>query len=527
MDSSNGLVYLVGAGPGDPDLITVKGRRLLTIADVVLHDRLCPRALLAECRPVAELIDVGKTPGRPAMSQARINELLIQHARAGRTVVRLKGGDPFVFGRGAEELAACRGAGVDCIVIPGITSALAVPAEVGVPMTHRNVSRSFAVVTGRAGDGAELPPHDYAALARIDTLVLLMGRANLRQIASALLAAGRAPTTPAAAIAAEVGTGQRLVTAPLADIADAADRAGLAAPVVTVIGETAALARAQSDWLAARQVGRPLAGRRIAVTHATAHPSELRRLLIESGATIVDFPLLRITFPDETPALDRALRTLPEFDWVVFTSISAVRGFWRRLETLGHDACSLKNCRIAAVGPAAARELRGYGVTASLVPAAYTAESLAQALCAAHGVRGRKVLVPHGSLAMQALQNALRTAGADVIGAVAYVTDAATPTPAAVENLQAGVDAFVFCSPSGVLRFAALNLDLPRTTMACIGPTTAEAAARLGYAVDIVPDRPGTKGLVAALAAHFAGAGRSAGETPALPCDQSAPAKTH
>lgn len=247
-NSGPGIVYLVGAGPGDPDLITVKGLKVLRSADVILHDRLCPSPLLAERRPDAEIIDVGKAPGQPSWTQTRINERIVQEARSGRAVVRLKGGDPFVFGRGGEEVIACDAAGVSCVVIPGVSSAVGVPASAGIPVTHRGVGRSVAVITGRTDGESDLPPHDYDALARVDTLVLLMGWANLRPICQALIGGGRDAQTPAACVASGTTPRQRVVTGTLATIADAAERAELEPPVTTIIGELARFAEARDWW---------------------------------------------------------------------------------------------------------------------------------------------------------------------------------------------------------------------------------------------------------------------------------------
>lgn len=267
-----GTVYLVGAGPGDPDLITVRGRDLLARADVVLHDRLIPHELLAHCRTDAHVIDVGKVPYGDSTPQEETNALLIAHARAGRTVVRLKGGDPFVFGRGGEEVAACRAADVPCVIVPGVSSAFAVPAVVGIPVTHRHTSRTFAVIAGRTGDGRAIPDYDYAALARIDTLCLLMGRGNLRGVADALMAAGRAGDTPAAAIANGTRPDQRTVVATLATIAETADAAELQPPVLTVIGPTAAFASASGEV-------------KSAFAAAAAAPDESQQLTVDRSRT--------------------------------------------------------------------------------------------------------------------------------------------------------------------------------------------------------------------------------------------------
>ncbi len=250
MQAVGGVVYLVGAGPGDPELITVRGLKLVRTADVVLHDRLVSRETLAECRTDAEVVSVGKTPFGRSTPQERINHLLVEYALAGRSVVRLKGGDPFVFGRGGEELAACRAAGAPCVVVPGVSSAVAVPGVVGVPVTHRDVSRSFAVITGHTHD-VDVPPHDFGALAGVDTLVLLMGLSNLAALTQRLIAAGRAPETPAVSIAHGTTPEQRVERGTLATIAARAAAAELATPTLTVIGPTAAWADAEdAEWCA-------------------------------------------------------------------------------------------------------------------------------------------------------------------------------------------------------------------------------------------------------------------------------------
>ncbi len=499
-----GMVYLVGAGPGDPGLLTVRGQECLAAADVVLYDRLVAPELLALCRLDAELVDVGKTPGDAGLSQPRINALLVEHARAGHRVVRLKGGDPFVFGRGAEERAACRAAGVACVVVPGVTAATAVPAAAGIPVTCRKIARSFAVITGRADDDADLPPHDYHALARVDTLVLLMGRANLRQLAAALLAAGRCGQTPAAAIASGTTRDERVVTATLATIADAADEAGLAPPVVTVIGPTAALASEPLTWWQSIRAERPLAGRRIAITQAISSSSELRRLLLERGAAVIDFPLIQISYPDKTD-LDPVVPRLAEFEWVLFSSIHCVCGFWRCLERARRDARALAGCRVAAIGPGTVRELRARGIVPDVVPPVHMARGMLATMRATRALTGRRILLPHGNIALTTIADGLRAAGANVYSAIVYQTEPYTPPPAAWTRLRAGVDALLFCSPSAVRQFHALAVDATNLVIGCIGETTAGVATELGYRVQIIPDNPGSAGLVDSVEASFSG----------------------
>ncbi|MCG8406335.1 MAG: uroporphyrinogen-III C-methyltransferase [Phycisphaerales bacterium] len=507
MSRSVGIVYLVGAGPGDPGLITVKGLECLRSADVILHDRLTPLALLEEAKVGCEIVDVGKTPGCTSFSQAEICALMVEKARQGHVIVRLKGGDPFVFGRGLEELSACREGGIDCVVVPGVTSAVGVPASVGVPVTHRKAGRSFVVVTGRTDDDAELPPHDYKALAGIDTIVLLMGRSNLKRIAEALIAAGRDPVTPVVCIASGTTDRERSVTATLETIAEAASREDLQSPAVTVIGETAAFAEEHLAWSLRRADGRSLAGRRVVITQALSSSSELQRLLRVAGARVVHCPLIQITYPERTPELDDVFEKLSDVDWVVFSSVHGVRGFWRCLDMQGLDARAIGRCQVAALGPGTARALERYGVHADLIPDVATAEYLVDAILLRERLRlqsgSLKVLFPHGNLALPTVADGLRAAGADVREAVIYVTEDATPSPSVLDQVKVGVDAILFCSPSAVQRFAKLALASPGAVLGCIGPTTAAAASELGYSVDIIPDRPGSAGLVDALADHF------------------------
>lgn len=511
MSSSPGIVYLVGAGPGDPGLITVKGRELLRAADVILYDRLVSSVLLSEAKIGAELVDVGKAPGGRATSQGEINQLLIEKARLSAIVVRLKGGDPFVFGRGGEELAACRAAGISCIVVPGVSSAIAAPASAGIPVTHRGEARSLVVITGRTEDAAALPPHDYEALAKIDTIILMMGRANLADIARRLQEAGRDPLTPAACISEGTTPRQQIVTGTLATIAEEADRAELPSPMVTIVGETVTFATEQAAWLERIRADRPLTGRRIAVTQAasTASTNELPRGLTEAGAHIVHCPMIEITHPAVAPELDDAITTLDEFNWIVFTSLHGVRGFWHRLSLLGRDARALGRCKVAAVGPGTSRELESKGILADLVPPLATAESLVDAMKSVIKTSGGeiKVLFPRGDLALPTVPNGLRTVGARVIDPIVYLTKEAALTSAALSELRAGVDAILFCSPSAVRGFASMHIDLGNAVIGCIGPTTAAAARDAGLPVDVVPDTPGSAHLIAALSAHFQNAG--------------------
>ncbi|UCC31311.1 MAG: uroporphyrinogen-III C-methyltransferase, partial [Phycisphaerales bacterium] len=366
MRHSPGTVYLIGAGPGDAGLITVRGRQLLEYADVILHDRLISGDLLVYARPGAEVIDVGKVPGESRHTQEDIHATLIDRARRGRTVIRLKGGDPLVFGRGWEEWRACRDAAVPCIVVPGVTSAVAAPAAAGIPVTHRGTSRTFAVTTARTADDTAAFSSNCKALAKVDTVAILMGRSRVAEAARAFVSAGRDPATPAACIEQGTTPWQRSVVATLETIAEAADRKGLRAPVVTVIGEVARCADEYKEYLDSiwtqcaprtRRGGtssgptfvpsEPLAGKRIVITRSHSSLRGLRRRLLAAGASTIEAPMIRVEYPEKPDLLDAAIRNLKCYDWIAFSSVHGVRGFFERLRVLDRDVRALASCKVA------------------------------------------------------------------------------------------------------------------------------------------------------------------------------------
>jgi len=505
MEAEPGKVYLVGAGPGDAGLITVRGRALLRSGDVVIHDRLIAPELLGHIRTDAELIDVGKVPGRAPHSQDAINALLVARARAGRSVVRLKGGDPFLFGRGWEEWAACDRANVACVVVPGVSSALAAPASAGIPVTLRGVGRTVAIVTARTEADDTAATLDYDALARMDTIVIMMGRAALGDVARRLIEAGRDAATPAACIERGTTPCQREVIATLGGIATAADRAGLRAPMVTCIGAVVARRLGGSSGDPGPASASSLAGKRIAITCAASSMDGLRRLLSEAGADVIDCPMIRIAYDAEPNARD--IMAVGSHDWIAFTSVHGVRGFFRALAASGRDARALGGCRCAAVGPATADELKAFGITADLIPDCFTAAGLVEALGARMTPTRRSVLLPRGDIAGRSLPDGLRRLGADVDEVVVYRTVPATPSASEQAALGGDVDAVVFCSPSAVHRFVELGLDVKGTIVACIGPTTAAAASASGMLADIVAGEHTATGLAAALADRWTPAG--------------------
>jgi uroporphyrinogen III methyltransferase / synthase len=510
----SGRVFLVGAGPGDPGLLTLRGQRCLAAADVVVHDHLVNRRLLAHARAGAEVVDVGRPHGEGGrLSQDAISALLVERARAGRTVVRLKNGDPFLFGRGGEEAAALAGAGVAFEVVPGVSAAIAVPAYAGIPVTEREHASLVTIVTGHlacAGEPGSAPPLPWDALvAQGGTLVFLMAVRRLAAIMDALAAHGLDPAVPAAAIARGTTGEQRTVVATVATLAERAAAAGVAAPAVVVVGRTVAL-RERIAWFEAR----PLAGRRVVVTRPRAQAESLALTLEDLGADVVPFPTIAIADAPDAAALDRAVGAAGGYDWIVFTSANGVRVFFARLAALGRDVRELARARLAAIGPETAAELERRLLRPAVVPADYRAEGLLDAL-AGEDMRGARVLLPRAEGARAILPERLRARGAAVDEVIAY--RAVTPPDADVAGLRAAlaadtIDAVTFTSSSTVRNFAALvgpdalaalaSRRQPR--VACIGPVTADTAREIGLRVDVVPEAYTTAALARALAEHFA-----------------------
>ena len=493
-----GVVHLVGAGPGDPGLITARGAELLRRADVVVYDRLVSQDLLALAAQ-AELVYVGKEPTTPSDFQAHINDTLAAAALAGKTVVRLKGGDPFVFGRGGEEALALAAAGVRYEVVPGVTSAIAVPAYSGAPVTHRGVAAAFTVVTGSEDPSKPDSDLDWDALARTPgTLVVLMGWRSLPAIVDALLAAGRSPDTPVTATQWGTLPRQLTVDGTLADIVRKGADAGLSAPVVTVIGDVAAL-RPGIRW---RDRG-PLGGKRVLVTRTRAQASSLSALLAEQGALPVELPTIETLPVEDASALDAALAELARFDWVVFTSVNGVDAAFERLAAAGRDARAFAGARVAAIGPATAAALASRGIAADLIPGAYTTQAIVGAF-RERGVDGARMLLPRADIAPPAMSDALRGLGAEVAEVVAYrtVTPSDAAERAAALFASGTIDAVTFTSSSTARNLVALLGGDPSPVNAAavvsIGPATSEAARELGVRVDVEASEHTVRGVVAA-----------------------------
>lgn len=497
MKPEPGTVYLVGAGPGDPGLITVRGLDLLRQADVIIHDRLIPQELLREARADAMIIDAGKAPGDHRFTQDEINALLVEHAQAGRCVVRLKGGDPFVFGRGYEELTACHDAGISCKVIPGVSSAIAGPAAAGIPITHRGIARNFAVVTARTGNTDDAADLDYAALASMDTLVVLMGRGKLRDVTNGLLAAGREASTPAACIEQATTSVQRVVTGTLATIADRADAADFRPPVVTVIGEVARFAKSPS--MAAKSKA-TLPGSVVAVTGTTTINQHLREALEHRGASVIECPLIDIVYETDGAAQD-ILSQLHTYDWLVFTSVHGARGFVRAMQNNFIATAAISNCWIAAVGPTTRQKLSEHGFCVDFVPTNFCAAALVEQL-RSH-VSGRRVLLPCGDHARAELSEGLTAAGAQVDQLLVYRNVPHRPSAEMLARVVYEAGIIVLSSPTAVRQFVEVGLSARGVVVACLGPTTAAAARRAGLPVSVVAVDHRAEGMAEALEAYF------------------------
>ena len=489
-----GTVYLVGAGPGDPGLLTRRAVELLGRADAVVHDRLIPTEALALVRPGAELHDVGKRPGGSRL-QDDINALLVELAEAGKEVVRLKGGDPFVFGRGGEEAEVLAAAGVPFEVVPGITAGLAAPAYAGIPVTHRDVASAVALVTAHEDPTKPETKLDWAALAAFPgTLVFYMGVRSLPATVARLVAAGRPAAQPVAVVERGTLPGQRTVLATLADVVERVEEAGIRPPAVTVVGEVTAL-REELAWFERR----PLYGRRVVVTRARAQASGLAGRLAALGAEAVEAPAIRIEARSLDGALRRAVERIEDYALVCLTSPNGAGLLLDALDAIGRDARALAGATVAAIGPGTAAELRTRGIRADVVPERSIAEALVEAL-EATAVEGLDVLVARAAEARDVLPDALAARGARVEVAALYDTVA---DPLAAERaLDVARADYVTFTSSSTVRFllAALGGTMPEgPRLVSIGPVTSATLREHGLPVHVEATRHDVDGLVEAL----------------------------
>jgi len=495
-----GIVYLVGAGPGDPGLITARGRDLIGECDAIVYDALANPALYADSR--ATLHDVGKRGGSTdSARQEEINRLLVSLARDGQRVVRLKGGDPFVFGRGSEEAQALAAAGIPFEVVPGVTAGIAAPAYAGIPVTHRGAATSVTFVTGHEDPTKGAPTVDWSALARAGgTLVLYMGVRSLGRIARTLLAAGMPMETPAAAVQWGTRSDQRTVVATLSTLEACVEEAGLEAPVIFVIGQVVALRR-EIAWLERR----PLFGWRVLVTRAQSPRSSLARALSDAGADVVEAPATRIE-PLDPGCVRGAIAHLDAYDWIIFTSQNGVELFWAALREMGLDARALAAVRVAAVGPATAAALLDHGIAVDVTPERFVAEGVLEAVAARDDVAGSRVLYVAADGARDVLPNGLTTMGARVDVAPIYrsVPDAAGGDAIRAFAREATDRTLAaFTSASAVRAFADAAGDARgRVAAASIGPATTAAAREAGLTVCVEAARSTIPSLLDAIVAY-------------------------
>ena len=503
---NSGIVYLVGAGPGDPSLITLRGMEYLQRAEVVVYDYLANEQLLNHAPAKAELIYAGKVGGRHNQGQDEINNVLIKKAKEGKVVVRLKGGDPFVFGRGGEECEALRDAGIPFEVVPGVTAAVGASAYSGIPLTHRDITASVAFVTGQEGKDKEESNIDWDRLSLGGgTVVFYMGITTLRRNMQRMMEHGRPSETPVALVRWATTPSQQVLVGTLADIADRADECSFKPPAITIVGEVVAL-REKLKWFDKRT----LCGKKIIVTRAAEQAGEFSGKLTVRGATVLECPTIRLVEPESWQLLDLAIRELHDYDWLVLTSANAVRFFFQRLESLGLDARALAKCRICAVGSRTADEVRTFGIKPDLVPADYQAEGVVEEFSRLDMINSR-VLYPRADKARDVIPRELKRLGAHVDSPIVYrnIFPERLPPETLFALEKRSVDCITFTSSSTVQNLAAmlgeeLMFDLLKgVIVASIGPITSKSCRDLGLKVDVEPGKHTMDALVEALEAHF------------------------
>ncbi len=502
MTVKKGTVYLIGAGPGDPGLITVKGMECIKSADVIVYDRLASPRLLEYCKPGARSIYVGKKPDRHTLTQDEINNLLVKEAMQGRTVARLKGGDPFVFGRGGEEAEELAKNGIPFEIVPGVTSAVAVPAYAGIPVTHRNYTSTLAIITGNEDPGKESSSILWDKIATgAGTLVFLMGMGNLPAICEQLVKHGRPAETPVALIRWGTRPEQRTLVGTLDNISRLAAEADFKNPAIIVVGEVVKL-REHLRWFE----NKPLFGKRVLVTRSREQASILSRSIERLGGEPVEFPTISISAPVDYAPMDRAIRRIGEYKWIIFTSVNGVKYFFDRLRALDRDIRDLHGVRVCAIGPQTQKSLQKLALRVDYVPGEYRAEEIV------NGLRdkimpGDRVLLPRADIARKVLPEGLVQLGADVDEVTAYRTVAGRGNvPLVAGQLERGeIDIITFTSSSTVRNFVEmLGRDKApgyarRAIVACIGPVTARTALELGLPVHIQPGEYTINGLIQAI----------------------------
>lgn len=498
-----GKVYIIGAGPGDPGLITLKAVEALRLANVVIYDNLVNEELLKYAPSTARFIYAGKKGGDHTLPQDKINELLAKEGRDGNIVARLKGGDPFIFGRGGEEAEMLIAHGVPFEVIPGVTSAIAVPAYAGIPLTHRGLTSTVAFITGHEDPTKEKSDIDWQALVGIGTLVFLMGVKNLGQITEALIARGKSPETPAALIRRGTLPKQQVLTGTLATIVELTQFNHFKPPAILVVGKVVEL-RDTLSWFDTK----PLFGKGVVITRPERQADDLASLLAAQGAHPIAFPTIAIEPPADWNALDLTIDQIESYQWLIFTSANGVHFFFDRLRQKGRDVRDLKGIQVCCIGPATARQIEARGITVDLVPDEFIAEGVVKSF-ASLDITGKKILIPRAEKARDILPEMLKKQGAEVTVAATYRTvNSGRKKEELLEWIDSGdVDVITFTSSSTVTNFIEImgkDYKLPaHVKIACIGPVTASTAIKAGFKIDMTQNEYTMEGLVQSLVNYF------------------------
>jgi len=499
-----GKVYLVGAGPGDPGLITVKGLECLSTADTVIYDHLLDESLINNARKDSEKIYVGKSGSHHTLEQNEINKLIVTRAKEGKIVVRLKGGDPFLFGRGGEEAEILASEGIPFEIVPGVTSAIAVPSYAGIPVTHRALSSSVAIVTGHEDPAKKSVNIAWDKLAwGTDTLILLMAMQNLPDIVEKLIGYGRKPETPVAIIQEGTRPQQITVIGTLHNIVEKVKECKIEPPAIVVVGSVVTL-RDKLRWFD----NGPLWGKRILITRARSQSGTLSKLLREKGAQTVELPAIKIQPSNAINEMNSALLKLSEFQWIIFTSVNSVESFFSRLNILNLDSRALHGVNVASIGPATSESLKKFGIRVDYQPTIYTSTALAEGLKNLN-IHNSNILLPRSDIADEDLCKNLESSGARVHRINAYLTKPDTRSlEKALDLIHEGkIDVVTFTSSSTVNFFIAsmpANFNLPQQLIiACIGPKTAESVIKAGLKVDIIARQQTIPGLVEAIEEFF------------------------
>ncbi len=508
MNNKRGRVYLIGAGPGDPGLLTLKAKQCIEKADVIVYDYLASSSLLKYADKNAEIIYVGKKGGDHTMAQDKINSLLAEKGAQGLVVARLKGGDPFIFGRGGEEAEVLIDNDIPFEIIPGVTSAIAAPAYAGIPLTHRKHASSVCLITGHEDPTKHETNIKWNALAKNNnTLVFLMGVKNLPNITKNLVENGKSPDTPIALVRWGTTASQETITGSLANIVDKVNKAGLKPPAVIVVGSVVSL-REKMKWFE----NAPLFGKRIIVTRARAQASDLVSMLNDMGAECIEAPVIKIVSPSDNSDLANAVENINNFNWIIFTSVNGVKFFFKTLFDAKKDVRALGNIKCACIGPATAKKLKEYGIICDIIPKTYKAESVVEAFSKIE-IKNKKILLPRAKKARTILPEELKKMGADVLEVCAYETipDMSNMDQLSELSEKKSIDVITFTSSSTVKNFKKLIPEnkfkniVEDACIACIGPITAETASKNGIKPDIIASDYTIPGLVSSIINYFKG----------------------